>query len=135
MATNPTATDLAAQEAYKAVLRFTDAWSDQDCPDVINSVSDDRGEHVLEYENLRTVLHYVIDLMDERNGHRKRQRDAEQALIMLLAREGGTVKFTPAEQISAPADGSFVAMHEVGTGNMVLGFRPAKRYESQKVER
>lgn len=65
---------------------------------------------------------------EERDGHRQHQRDAEQALIMLLAREGGTVKFTPAEQISAPGDGSFVSSHEVGTGNEVLSFVPAKRY-------
>lgn len=132
--TDPTAIDIAAREAYKAVLRFTDAWSDRDRPDVIASVSDDRGEHELTHEDLRNVLLYVIDLIDERDGHRKRQREAEQALIMLLAREGGTVKFTPAEQISAPGDGSFVATHEIGTGNMVLGFRPAKRYGKREVE-
>lgn len=126
--TDPTTIDLAAQDAYKAVLRFTDAWDDQDGPDIINRASNDRGVHALEHDDLRTVLLYVIDLIDERDGHRKRQRDAEQALIMLLAREGGTVKFTPAEQISAPGDGSFVSTREVGTGNMVLGFRAAKRY-------
>jgi hypothetical protein len=133
--TDPTTIDVAALESYKAVLRFADVWSDQDGPDAINSASDDRGDHELKYDDLRTVLHYVIDLIDERDGHRKRQREAEQALIMLLAREGGTVKFTPAEQISAPGDGSFVSTQEIGTGNMVLGFRPAKRYGRRSDER
>lgn len=126
--TDPTTIDLAAREAYKAVLRFTDAWSDQDGPDVITCASDDRGDYELKHEDLRDVLLYVIDLIDERDGHRKRQRDAEQALIMLLAREGGTVKFTPAEQIGAPGNGSFVSTDEAGTGNAVLSFVPAKRY-------
>jgi len=132
--TDSTTADLAAQEAYKAVLRFTDAWSGQDRPDVIASVSNERGEHELKHDNLRDLLLYVIDLMDECNSRRQRQRDAEQALAMLLARAGGTVKFTPAEQMSAPGDGSFVSTHEVGTGNMVLGFRPAKRYRKREVE-
>lgn len=125
---DPTIIDIAAREAYKAVLRFADAWSDQDGPDVISRASDDRGDHELRHKDLRDVLLYVIDLIDERDGHRKRQRDAEQALIMLLAREGGTVKFTPAEQISAPGDGSFVSKREAGTGNEVLSFVSAKRY-------
>lgn len=123
-----TANDLAMREIYKDVLRFADAWSDQDCPDVISSVSDDRGEHELKYDNLRDVLHYVIDLMDERDGHRKRQHDAEQALMLLLIREGGGTEFTPAEIVSAPADGSFVSSRDAATGNERLEFRPAKRY-------
>lgn len=72
---------------------------------------------------------------EERDGHREAQRGAEQALIMLLAREGGTVKFTPAEQISAPGSGSFVSEHEAGTGNEVLSFVPAKRYGRREAER
>lgn len=69
---------------------------------------------------------------EERDGHRKCQRDAEHALIMFLAREGGTVKFTPAEQISAPFGGSFVSTHEVGTGNEVLSFVPARQHKGAK---
>lgn len=120
-----TANDLAMREAYAAVLRFADAWSDQDRPDVIASVSDDRGDHELKYDGLQDVLLYVIDLMNERDGHRKRQNEAEQALILMLIREGGSTEFTPAEMVSAPADGSFVSSHDVATGNERLAFRPA----------
>lgn len=85
-------------------------------------------------EMLREARGECDHLRDERDAHRQHQRDAERALIMLLARSGGTVKFTPAEQISAPSGGSFVSTHEVGTGNMVLGFVPAKRYSRQEIQ-
>lgn len=64
----------------------------------------------------------MAELEDELAGHRARQEDAENALILLLLREGGRVEFTPAEMTRAPSDGSFVSSRDVATGNEVLEF-------------
>lgn len=132
--TDPAATHFPAQAAANDLAELAADWlvwfeGDQDCePPFFPERRSEIADHL---RQAQAVLALCVELRDERDGHRQHQRDAEQALIMLLARSGGTVKFTPAEQIGAPAGGSFVSTHEVGTGNMVLGFVPAKRYGRQ----
>jgi len=58
----------------------------------------------------------------ERDGHRARQREAEDALAMLLTREGGGVEFSVAEMTSFSRRGSFVSSRNIATGGERLAY-------------
>jgi hypothetical protein len=73
------------------------------------------------------LAHLYAELAAERDGHRRRQIEAERALMLMLIREGGRAEFTPKEMVRAPGDGSFVSSRDVATGNEVIEFRATQR--------
>ena len=66
-----------------------------------------------ENERLRGSIAY---LEAELEGHRARQREAEDALAILLTREGGSTEITQAEMASLDRRGSFVSSRTVMGG-------------------
>lgn len=76
-------------------------------------------------DDIRAVLEWVDDLHCERDGHQRRQIWAENALMVMLEREGGSVEITPTEAARAQADGSFVTSQNAATGGECIEFRAA----------
>lgn len=64
----------------------------------------------------------LLRTLGERDAHHRRQIEAERALIVLLARDGGGTEFSPAELAAADYRGSFVSSRDVATGNKRLRF-------------
>lgn len=83
-------------------------------------------------DHLRTLLEWIPELADERDGHQCRQVWAENVLAVLLAREGGSTEVTPAEMVRATTDGSFMSSHDAATGNECVEFRVAKPRSRQQ---
>lgn len=120
--------------AAERILAFLDACKADASPDATGYAIvlrlegiPDVGIRALAVADLRAVLDELERLAEERDGHRARQIDAENALTLLLIREGGRTEFTPAEMTSAPSDGSFVSSRDAATGNEVLEFVAARR--------
>ncbi|WP_041540252.1 hypothetical protein [Catenulispora acidiphila] len=82
----------------------------------LNSALDRLAKAERENEKLRAEL----------EGHRARQREAEDALAILLAREGGSTEITQAEMVSLDRNGSFVTSWTV-VGNEKLAYVTSKR--------
>ncbi len=97
----------------------------------VQGVLDDHGEM---QEEIDRLIGELLKIMGARDGHRRRQVDAERALMLMLIREGGRTEFTPKEMVSAPADGSFVSSRDATTGNEVLEFRAARRGPASPAE-
>jgi hypothetical protein len=94
-------------------------------PEIVVALGDMRGT----YADLRQVRQQLAaataraeKVEVERDGHRVRQREAEDALAMLLAREGGSVEFSVAEMTSFSRRGSFVSSRNIATGGERLAY-------------
>jgi hypothetical protein len=119
MTTDATAPDAQYLAAVEALSCFLELWEANHHPDSIEWTR--YGDH--ECELTVTVLHTVLEAALEGFGHKRRQVEAEQALMLLLLREeNATVEFTPAEMARAPRDGSFVSSRNQANGNEVLAF-------------
>lgn len=117
-------------DEIRASYRFSDGsrpWNEDDAMDAFEAVDD----LVTEVDRLRAEVERLIGellkTMGARDGHRRRQIEAERALMLLLIREGGQIEFTPKEIVGAPSDGSFVSSRDAATGNDVLAFVAARR--------